>query len=123
MVLSVAASAFSRKSRLPLSSTIQMVTSTFCFLASASAAATIVLIAARFRYFRAGRSADDVAATDDAVAARLSITKSSLNMRRMLPVGLVVFQQEPRALDFRLLFAIAASPMPFGDTQTSAAVD
>src|SRR6476620_5997958 len=102
MVLSEAASAFSRKSRLPLSSTIQMVTSTFCFLASASAAATMVLIAARFRYFRVGRSADDEAATDDAVAARLSITRKSLNMRRMLPVGSAVFQQEPRASDLGL---------------------
>src|SRR5882672_7080331 len=85
MVLMDAASAFSRKSRLPLSSTIQIVTSTFCFLASASAAATMVLIAARFKYFRVGRSADDGAATEDAVATRLSITTSSLNMRRMLP--------------------------------------
>jgi hypothetical protein len=40
-----------------------------------------------------GRSADDVAATEDAVAARLNITKRSLNMRRMLPVGFLVFQQ------------------------------
>src|SRR5258707_10058210 len=87
MVLSDAPSAFCRKSRLPLSSTIQIVTSTFCFLASASAAATMVLIAARFKYFRVGRSADDGAATEDAVATRLSITTSSLNMRRMLPQG------------------------------------
>ena len=98
MVLNEAASAFSRKSRLPLSSTMQIVTSTFCFLASASAAATMVLIAARFRYFLVGRSADDAAATDDAVTARLSITKNSLNMRRMLPVGFVVFQQGPQAV-------------------------
>src|ERR1700675_1018545 len=64
---------------------MQIVTSTFCFLASASAAATMVLIAARFKYFRVGRSADDGAATEDAVATRLSIITSSLNMRRMLP--------------------------------------
>src|ERR1700694_5399854 len=87
MVLREAPSAFWRKSRFALSSTIQIVTSTFCFLASASAAATMVLIAARFRYFRVGRSADDGAATEDAAATRLSITTSSLNMRRMLPQG------------------------------------
>ena len=50
--------AFCRKSRLPLSSTMQIVTSTFSFLASASAAATIVLIAARFTDFLVGRSAE-----------------------------------------------------------------
>src|ERR1700687_4090959 len=90
---------------------MQIVTSTFCFLASASAAATMVLIAARFRYFRVGRSADDGAATEDAVATRLSITASSLNMRRMLPAGLALFQYAGGRLqrsDRTILFLPAA---------------
>src|SRR5262249_1998272 len=60
IVLRGAPSAFCRKSKLPLSSTTQSVTSTCRFSASASAAATIVLIAARFRYFLLGSSAEDV---------------------------------------------------------------
>src|SRR5207245_10289300 len=86
MVLSGAPSAFCKKSRLPLSSTIQSVTSTFSSLAFASAAATIVLIAARFRYLLLGRSADDASAT------KPNPTKNSLNMRRMLSVAFLVFQ-------------------------------
>src|ERR1700722_11929422 len=85
MVLSGAPSAFCRNSRFPLSSTTQRVTSTPRFLASASAAATMVLIAARSRYFLLGRSLGKV-------AKKLSITKNSLHMGRMLPIGLVIFQ-------------------------------
>src|SRR5712692_9994922 len=74
MVLRGALSAFSRKSRLPLSSTMQMVTSTCWRCASASAAATMVLMAARFRYFLLGRSAAD------AVRSRHRVATVSLNM-------------------------------------------
>src|SRR4029077_855057 len=88
MVLSEAPSAFWRKRRLPLSSTMQMVTSTFCFLASASAAATIVLMAARLMYFLDGRSAAK------AVATKASVTKSSLIMGRMLPLGARICQMK-----------------------------
>src|ERR1022692_749091 len=59
MVFNPAPSAFCRKRRLPLSSTTQMVTWTLRFWASASAAATMVLMAARFKVFLAGRSAAD----------------------------------------------------------------
>src|SRR5271168_4903903 len=88
MVLSEAASAFCRKRRLPLSSTMQMVTSTLRFLASVSAAATMVLMAARLMYFLDGRSAAE------AVVIRASITKSSLNMGRMLRLGVEIFQMK-----------------------------
>src|SRR5258706_1708194 len=60
MVLRPAESPFCRNSRLPLSSTMQIVTCTFRFSASASAAVTIVLTAARLRNFLLGRSAADV---------------------------------------------------------------
>src|SRR6266851_1905607 len=69
MVLRGALSAFSRKSRLPLSSTMQMVTSTCWRCASASAAATMVLTAARFRYFLLGKSAADAIRTRQRRAA------------------------------------------------------
>src|SRR5271157_4828789 len=59
MVFSEAPSAFCRNSRFPLSSMMQMVTCTLRFAASLSAAATMVLMAARFRYFRVGSSAAD----------------------------------------------------------------
>src|SRR5271154_506931 len=74
-VLSEAPSAFSRKSKLPLSSTMQIVTSTFSSLAFASEAATIVLMAARFRYFLLGRSLACM------VIADKSITANTLNMK------------------------------------------
>jgi hypothetical protein len=45
-----------------LSSTMQIVSSTFSFLASASAAATIILIAAKFTNFLVGGSAECAAA-------------------------------------------------------------
>src|SRR5215469_967504 len=69
-----AASPFSRKSKFPLSSTMQMVTLTFCRCASASAAATMVLTAARFRYFLLGSSAAD------ATTSRHISAMASLNM-------------------------------------------
>src|SRR5882762_8182022 len=81
MVLREAASAFWRKRRLPLSSTMQIVTSTLRFLASASAAATMVLMAARLMNFLDGRSAAE------AVVIRASITKSSLNMGGCYALG------------------------------------
>jgi len=63
-----------------------IVTSTFCFLASASAAATMVLIGGQIQNISGwGRSADDGAATEARCRDRLSITTSILNMRRMLP--------------------------------------
>src|SRR5712692_4554777 len=64
MVLSPAPSAFWRKSRLPLSSTMQMVTCTFRLCASASAAAAIVLMAARFSHFLLGSSAAQARVTE-----------------------------------------------------------
>src|SRR5882762_2125524 len=74
MVLWDALSAFSRNSRLPLSSTMQTVTSTCRFWASASAAATIVLMAARFRYLLLGSSATAIPTSTQ------SMTVSSLSM-------------------------------------------
>src|SRR5882757_9559761 len=88
MVLSDAPSAFSRKSKLPLSSTTQMVTCTFRFLASASAAATIVLMVARSRYFLLGRSVAGIA------EKKLNMTKSSLNMGEMLPIAPPICQMK-----------------------------
>src|SRR6266496_5734500 len=78
MVLRPAASAFCRKRRLPLSSTMQIVTCTFRFCASASAAAAMVLMAARFRYFLVGRSAADVN------VIRVTSKATSLDMRNIL---------------------------------------
>src|ERR1039458_4173360 len=60
MVFNPAPSAFCRKSRLPLSSTMQIVTCTLRFWASDSAAATMVLMAAMFRVFLEGRSAAEI---------------------------------------------------------------
>jgi hypothetical protein len=56
------------------------------FWASASAAATMVLMLAKFKYFLLGSWAGDIGAN------RSSIAKSSLSMRRMLPVAFPVFQ-------------------------------
>src|SRR5258708_7828799 len=89
MVFREAASAFWKNSRLPLSSTMQMVTSTCRFWASTSAAATIVLMAAKFRYFLVGRSAAKAVA-----AKKASIAKSSLSMGRMLPLATQIFQMK-----------------------------
>src|SRR5947208_16933257 len=88
MVLREAASAFWRKSRLPLSSTKQIVTSTWRFWASASAAATMVLMAVRFRYFLEGRSV-----AEDAME-NASVTKSSFNMSRMLLLEMHFLQMD-----------------------------
>src|SRR6266478_2465771 len=85
MVLIGAASPFCRKSRFPLSSTMQIVTSTLRFFASASAAATMVLTAARSKYFFVGKSFEGIA------PARLSNTKSKLNMRAMLSIAPAFF--------------------------------
>src|ERR1035437_3227005 len=60
MVFNPAPSAFCRKSRLPLSSTMQIVTCTLRFWASDSAAATMVLMSAMFRVFLEGRSAAEI---------------------------------------------------------------
>src|SRR5438876_1112692 len=57
MVVSPAPSAFWRNRRFALSSMTTIVTWTLRLCISASAAATIVLIAARFKYFLDGRSA------------------------------------------------------------------
>src|SRR6202023_1903369 len=73
------------------SSTTQIVTSTFRFFASASAAATMILIDARSRYFFVGKS---VANADGSTAIKLNATKSSLRMRRMLPIAFVVCQMK-----------------------------
>src|SRR5580692_308305 len=89
MVLNDAPSAFSRKRRFPLSSTIQMVTSTLSFFASASAAATNALIVARSRRFLVGSSATETA------TMKVSITTKSLNMPRMLAADVPVFQVHP----------------------------
>jgi hypothetical protein len=62
MVLMAAACAFCRQSRLPHSSTTQIVTSRPSRRAAAYASATIVLMAARFRYFFLGSSALDIGA-------------------------------------------------------------
>jgi len=80
-----AVSPFCKNSKFPLSSTMQIVTPTLRFFASASAAATIVLMAARSKYFFVGKSFAGIA------PARLSNTKSRLNMRAMLSIALVFF--------------------------------
>src|SRR6266436_8365988 len=80
-----AVSPFCKNSKFPLSSTMQIVTPTLRFFASASAAATIVLMAARSKYFFFGKSFAGIA------PARLSNTKSRLNMRAMLSIALVFF--------------------------------
>src|SRR5882672_8543051 len=85
MVFREAVSAFCRKRRLPLSSTMQMVTSTLSFFASASAAATIVLMAARLMYFLLGKSAEYV------VATRHNRANVRLNMYKMSPLLLSQF--------------------------------
>src|SRR5580693_6195775 len=90
MVLNDAPSAFSRKRRFPLSSTIQMVTSTLSFFASASAAATNALIVPRSRRFLVGSSATETA------TMKVSITTKSLNMPRMLAADVPVFQMQQR---------------------------
>jgi hypothetical protein len=71
-----------------LSSTMQIVTDTFWRLASASAAATIVLIAARFKYFLEGKSAAII------VPIRQSTTTSGLNMRGMVSAALRFSKEE-----------------------------
>src|SRR5260370_35773012 len=102
MVFREAASAFWKNSRLPLSSTMQMVTSTCRFWASASAAATIVLMADRFKYFLVGRSAAKAVA-----AKKASIAKSSLSMGRMLPLATQIFQMKsPCKADGRKICSI-----------------
>src|SRR5215469_14461184 len=62
MVLMGTPSPRSRNNRFPLSSTTQIVTCTCRFAASASAPATIVLTAARSRYFLEGSWAKQFAA-------------------------------------------------------------
>src|SRR5450755_1645243 len=79
MVFRVAPSAFCKNSKLPLSSMMQMVTCTLRFCASASAAAAIVLRAARFRYFLEGRSAAEARKTT------LRKNTTSLSMANMIP--------------------------------------
>src|SRR5258708_6149350 len=59
MVFGGGGSAFSRERRVPVSSTVQMVTLTCWRCASASAAAAMVLVGARVRYFLVGRAAAD----------------------------------------------------------------
>ena len=82
MVLSGAAPAFGRKSRLPLSSTVQIVTSTFSFFWPAlQRPRPLVLIAARFTDFLVGRSAEYAA------AKKPSTAKSSLDRCKMLPLA------------------------------------
>ena len=80
-VLMETPSPFWRKSRAPFSSTMQMVTDTFWRAASASAATTIFLMAARFKYFFEGRSAAI------SVPIRMNAISSDLNMRRMVSMG------------------------------------
>src|SRR5258708_4264774 len=76
-------SAFCRNSRFPLSSTMQIVTCTFRFCASASAPDTSFLMAARSKYFLLGSSAAH------AMTARLRSNIASLIMRFILsPPGL-----------------------------------
>jgi hypothetical protein len=87
-VLRGAPSAFCRKRRLPLSSTMQRLTSTFRLWASASAAETMVLMAARLSCFLDGRSVAKVSAT------RARIAVSCLSMPRMLPIARAVCQVE-----------------------------
>src|SRR5882724_9306687 len=77
-----APSAFWRKSRLPLSSTMHMVTCTFRLCASASAAAAIVLMAARFSHFLLGSSTAQARDTEvrsraSSVCMRIMVTASS----------------------------------------------
>src|SRR5262249_34892760 len=76
-VLIPAPSAFWRKSRLPLSSTMQMVTCASRFLASVSAAPTMVLSAARLRYLRVGSSAA-LASSTQVRAARVKLIMREL---------------------------------------------
>src|ERR1700758_3943473 len=77
MVLKDAPSAFSKKSKFPVGSTMQIVTSTFSSLALASDAATIVLMAVRLRYFLLGRSAADTVMAGISIAARIFSTEST----------------------------------------------
>src|SRR5258706_13920760 len=104
MVLREALSAFCKKSRLPLSSTMQMVTSTLSFLASASAAATIVLMAARLMYFLVGKSAEYV------VANKHNRANVRLNMYKMSPLPLSQFlspmQLPVHLVRFRIAVAV-----------------
>src|SRR5713226_8015823 len=92
MVLRGALSAFSRKSRLPLSSTMQIVTSTCWRCASASAAATMVLMAARFRYFLLGSSAADAVRRRQTRAA-VSLGIDDLNMASDASTGSYAFPE------------------------------
>src|SRR5258705_1807781 len=85
IVLIGAASPFCRNNRFPLSSTMQMVTSTLRFFASASAAATMVLTAARSKYFFVGKSLEGE--TPD----KLNNARSRLNMRAMLSIAPAFF--------------------------------
>ena len=66
-----------------------IVTGTFWRLASASAPATIVLIAARFKYFFEGKS------EARSVPIRLNATDIDLNMRGMVSAGVEVSKPEP----------------------------
>src|SRR6266446_4730278 len=85
IVLIGAASPFCRNNRFPLSSTMQIVTSTLRFFASASAAATIVLTAARSKYFFVGKS------LEGETPNRVINARSRLNMRAMLSIAPAFF--------------------------------
>src|SRR5579883_1299345 len=79
MVLSDTPSAFCKNSKLPLSSTTTMVTCTLRCCASCSAAATMVLMAARFRYFLVGRSAAITDTRKVSRSSRLRVMRSWYN--------------------------------------------
>ncbi len=76
-----------------------IVTDTFWRLASASAPATIVLIAARSRYFLEGKS------EAVSVPARQSATSNALNMGGMVSMG-CRFSKSKRKQDTRLMSGI-----------------
>src|SRR5580692_4396586 len=61
-----------------------MVTSTFRFFASASEAATMILIEARSRYFFVGKSAAEAGSS---ATKKHSNAKSRLRMAEMLPIA------------------------------------
>src|SRR5882724_3024394 len=103
MVLRDAVSAFCKKRRLPLSSTMQMVTSTLSFLASASAAATIVLMAARLTYFLLGKSAEYVVATKH---NRANVRLNMYKMSPLLSQFLAAMQFPVQLLRFRIAVAV-----------------
>src|SRR5882762_961012 len=104
MVLREAVSAFCKKRRLPLSSTMQMVTSTLSFLASASAAATMVLMAARLMYFLLGRSAETAVATKPSMTIAIFNIGGS-HFPEFLERYLGNFRPSGCDFDMQLLFA------------------